>query len=436
MRSGTVAPEGGRRFSPLRNRPLLTLMLGHFTVDLYAGLLPVLYPLLIDRFALDLKTVGVVSLAYTGVASLSQPLFGWLADRYGTRFIGLALAWTGLTFATIGFAPSFPVLVVLAAAAGLGSGAYHPLGALNAGAVIPDGQRNIAMSIYTSGGTLGIALGPLVGVALFAAFDVRGTALMLLPGVSIAAWLLVELRRIAVRRPGRVGGAAAGAPVPVPVPLVPLLAVIGVMMLRSWTLFGIQAYIPTWYRDLGYGASFYGPLATTIQLASVGGAIGFGSLADRYGRRALIVGSLVLSIPALLLFAQFPGPFAFVTAALVGLLAASTAPLLLVLAQQLMAGRGGLASGLMLGLGFVTGAIGVPVMGALADVFGMQAAMRSQALVTLVAIAFAWLLPGEARLRALREGADGRGASDERRATSDEAPAPNGVQGRATRAGG
>ncbi|MDP9371480.1 MAG: hypothetical protein M3Q65_03285, partial [Chloroflexota bacterium] len=101
MRSGTVAPEGGRRFSPLRNRPLLTLMLGHFTVDLYAGLLPVLYPLLIDRFALDLKTVGVVSLAYTGVASLSQPLFGWLADRYGTRFIGLALAWTGLTFATI-----------------------------------------------------------------------------------------------------------------------------------------------------------------------------------------------------------------------------------------------------------------------------------------------------------------------------------------------
>ena len=49
----------------LRNRPLLTLMLGHFTVDMYVGLLPVLYPLLTERFTLDLKTVGLVSLAAT-----------------------------------------------------------------------------------------------------------------------------------------------------------------------------------------------------------------------------------------------------------------------------------------------------------------------------------------------------------------------------------
>src|SRR5919201_928278 len=67
------------------------------------------------------------------VGSLSQPLFGWLADRFGTRFTGLALAWTALTFSTLGFAPSFPALVAMAAAAGLGSGAFHPFGALNVG---------------------------------------------------------------------------------------------------------------------------------------------------------------------------------------------------------------------------------------------------------------------------------------------------------------
>jgi hypothetical protein len=60
----------------LRNRGLVTLMLGHFTVDSYAGLLPVLYPLLIGRFHLDLGTVGLVSLAYTGMASVSQPCSG------------------------------------------------------------------------------------------------------------------------------------------------------------------------------------------------------------------------------------------------------------------------------------------------------------------------------------------------------------------------
>jgi FSR family fosmidomycin resistance protein-like MFS transporter len=390
--------EYPRRFDVFRNRPLMTLMLGHFTVDSYIGLLPVLFPLLIDRFALDLKTVGLVSLAYTGTASLSQPFFGWLADRYGTRFIGLALIWTATIFATIGFAPSFPVLLLLASAAGVGSGAYHPFGALNASAVIPDRHRNTAMSVYTSGGTIGVAVGPLIGAVLFTIFGIRGTALMFFPGIGIALWLLWEMRSAAMYR--RVGGREQPR-ARAPVPIVPLLAVIGVMMSRTWTVVSLEAFVPTWYASLGYSAAFYGPLATTIVLASVFGTIGSGSLADRYGRRAVTIASLVLTIPAILLFAQFTGPIAFFTGALVGLSAASTAPLMLVMAQQLMAGRAGVASGLILGLGFVTAAIGVPITGALADAFGIQAAMRAQVLVVVATIAIAWLLPSEERLRAL-----------------------------------
>ncbi len=383
----------------LRNRPLLTLMLGHFTVDMYVGLLPVLYPLLTERFTLDLKTVGLVSLAYSGMASLAQPFFGWIADRYGTRFIGAALVWTAALFATIGFAPTFPALVALAGLAGLGSGAYHPLGAVNASAVIPEGQRNTAMSVYVTGGTVGVASGPLVGALLFSLFGVRGTALMAFPGLSIAAWLLWEMRTIALRRPRRRKDEPAA--VHAAVPLVPLLATIGVMMARSWSMIGIQAFVPTWYRQLGYDAAFYGPLATTIVLASALGTIGSGTLADRFGRRAVIVASLVLTAPVILLFAQFTGPIAFVTGALVGFLAASTGPLMLVTAQQLMVGRQGVASGLILGLGFVTGAVGVPAMGALADALGIPAAMRIQALVAVLTIGLAWLLPTEARLREL-----------------------------------
>ena len=80
--------------------------------------MPILYPLLTARFALDLKTVGLLSLAYSGMASISQPFFGWIADRYGTRFAGLALVWTATMFATIGFAPTFPILLILAGGGG------------------------------------------------------------------------------------------------------------------------------------------------------------------------------------------------------------------------------------------------------------------------------------------------------------------------------
>ena len=380
------------RFAVLRNRGLLTLMLGHFTVDSYSGILPIMYPFLIRRFDLDLKTVGLVSLAYMGTASLSQPFFGWIADRYGTRFIGAALIWTATLYAMIGFATSFPMLLLLAAAAGFGSGAYHPFGALNASAVSPPRQRNTAMSVYVTGGTVGFAMGPLIGAVLFTTFGLRGTALMFLPGALAALWMLVEMRTVALRR--RDKNAPQAEPHP-RVPMVPLLAVIAVMMSRAWTVQSLEAFIPTWYASLGYGATFYGPLASVVVLASAVGTIGTGNLADRFGRRAVIVGSLLLTIPAILLFAEFTGPPAFLTGALIGLTAASTAPLMLVMAQQLMVGRAGVASGLLLGLGFVTGALGVPATGALADAFGMETAMRAQVLVVIATIGIAWLLPSE-----------------------------------------
>ncbi|MFN8453954.1 MAG: MFS transporter [Anaerolineae bacterium] len=123
-----------------------------------------------------------------------------------------------------------------------------------------------------------------------------------------------------------------------------------------------------------------------------------GSLADRFGRKMLIIGSLVLSIPILFLFAQFPGPSAFVTGTLVGFSAASTGPLMLVMAQQLMSRRAGVASGLILGLGFITGAIGVPITGALADAFGFGIAMQLQIVLVVATIAIAWFLPSESYL--------------------------------------
>jgi FSR family fosmidomycin resistance protein-like MFS transporter len=146
---------------------------------------------------------------------------------------------------------------------------------------------------------------------------------------------------------------------------------------------------------MGYGPSFYGPLVTTLVLASAVGTVGCGSLADRFGRRTVILGTLVLSAPAVLLYTLFPGPWAFVTAILIGFLAASTAPLMLLMAQQLMAARAGLASGLVMGLGFVTGAIGVPINGAIADHIGLQKSLMTHVILVLATIAIAWFLPRE-----------------------------------------
>jgi FSR family fosmidomycin resistance protein-like MFS transporter len=377
----------------LRNGKLLTLMLGHFTVDSYVGVIPVLYPVLIGRFHLSLATVGLVSLAYSGMAAISQPLFGLLADRFGTRLTGAALCWTALTFALVGFADNFPVLLALALASGIGSGFFHPLGALDVRALLPAWRQSSGMSVYVTAGTVGVAAGPLIGLAVFGASGLHGTGWLVIPGLVTGGYLLWRMRGQA--NPAGAKRSSTGA---LPAPVFALAVVIGVMMSRSWTVNVFQAFTPTWYKQLGYGPEFYAPLATTLVLSSAVGTIGCGALADRFGRRGVILITLVLTIPAILLYTMYPGPWGFLTAILIGFLAASTAPLLLLMAQQLMAARAGLASGLVMGLGFVTGAIGIPINGAIADAIGLQESLMTHVILVIVTIVLAWFLPRESEI--------------------------------------
>ncbi len=367
-------------------------MLGHFTVDSYVGVIPILYPILIGRFHLNLATVGLISLAYGGTAAISQPLFGLLADRFGTRFTGLALVWTAITFSAVGFVNSFPLLVALALASGVGSGAFHPLGALDVRGLLQAWRRSFGMSVYVTAGTVGVAAGPLIGILVFGAFGIHGTGLLVVPGLVTGGYLLWRMRGLPRAAPGAVRRPGLGAQ---SVPVFGLAVVIAVMMSRSWTVNVFQAFTPTWYRELGYGPAFYGPLATTLVLASAVGTVGCGSLADRYGRRTVILTTLVLTVPAILLFTMFPGPWAFASGILIGFLAASTAPLLLLMAQQLMAARAGLASGLVMGLGFVTGAIGVPINGGIADAIGLQRSLMTHVILVIITVGIAWFLPRE-----------------------------------------
>ncbi|MGI8643002.1 MAG: MFS transporter, partial [Thermomicrobiales bacterium] len=262
----------------------------------------------------------------------------------------------------------------------------------SAAAVVPPNSRNQALSVYTVGGTSGFALGPLVGVALLTLFGPRGTLVMLPVVAVIAALLFREMSNVLGRvQTGRkpLSASQSGAPVPYSA----LARVIGTVMLRSWVFLSLLQFVPVWYDDLGYSRSVYGPLVTTVILAGAAGTLIGGALADRVGERGILLSSLTLSVPPLLFFIAFPGPWAFLAGAIFGLIADSSLSVTLVAAQRLLPGRTGVASGIILGLGFVTGGIGVPVTGRLADAVGIAPALSSLALVAVLATVVALTIP-------------------------------------------
>jgi FSR family fosmidomycin resistance protein-like MFS transporter len=128
--------------SLLKNVTLWSLTLGHFSVDMLAGAMPIAVGLYLkDALGLTLIQIGLLLGAYQMTSSLTQPLFGYLSDRYGGRWFAVGgLIWLAILQGLVGFMPTFESAVVISTLAGLGSAAFHPQGA--SGANMPRVNRN------------------------------------------------------------------------------------------------------------------------------------------------------------------------------------------------------------------------------------------------------------------------------------------------------
>jgi FSR family fosmidomycin resistance protein-like MFS transporter len=155
-------------------------------------------------------------------------------------------------------------------------------------------------------------------------------------------------------------------------------------------------FVPVWFEDLGYSAAYYSTLTTIILATGAVGTLFGGMLADRIGQKVVLTASLIVAMPFLILFAQFPGNLSFILGPLFVFCADMGLSVTLVIAQGLLPGRVGVASGFILGIGFVTGGIGVPITGAIADSIGMTSAITLTSLLLIPAAIIAARLPERA----------------------------------------
>jgi len=375
---------------------MAALSSGHLATDLAQGALPALLPFLIIKFDLSYTMAAALVLAATISSSLVQPAFGFWSDARGALWLlpaGVALAGVGMALAAV--APSYFLVILAVLVSGLGVAAYHPEGSKFASYVSGE-RRASGMAFFSVGGNVGFALGPVVASGIVLALGLRGGLLLALPGLAVAAVLLSVrpyLEDFApAADPGRREAAGPGRPDG-------LALLLGVVGLRSVAHMGLFTFVPLYEIARGHSEAYGTLLLSLFLLAGAIGTLFGGRFADRFGRRVVLLGSFVVATPLILVYAVAGGLVGEVALVLSGAAVIGTFGVSLVLSQEYMPGRVGMASGLSIGLAIGLGGVAALTLGAVADAIDLETAVMATAAGPALAFFVTLLLPPSPRRR-------------------------------------
>ncbi len=378
---------------------------GHLAVDFASGSVPALIPFMTDRFHLSYALAAMLLLAATTSSALVQPLFGLWSDRRGALWLipgGTLLAAVGIGGAAV--SPSYPLVLLLVLAGGLGVAAFHPEGAKFA-SYASGHKRASGMSYFNSGGNVGYALGAFVTAQLVVWLGLVGGLVAMVPVFGTALVLARAAPSLSLLTPlGRTGELARGDDRRRAMALLSL-----VIALRSVAWFTLLAFVPLWVVSLGHSKADGSRLLFLMLLAGAVGTLILGAVADRIGLRTTLVVTQALLAPLIIVFVYVGGVAGVVALMLVGVCVVGTFGVTMVLSQLYLPRHVGMASGLSVGLAMGVGGVAAVVLGAVADAVDLKAALTLCAVAPAIGVFFCLRLPAPAR-RAARQSAAPAGA--------------------------
>jgi len=375
-----------------------SIALGHLIVDILNSQRTVLLTYWSNELGLSNTMLAFVTTIYVWVASLSQPAFGWITDRFGKSRLMAAggILWMCALFGLALFLPVYfaiPCLIL----ASLGSAAFHPAGVMQAtlrGRTHLERRETTAASWFFLFGQFGYSFGPIIGGPLLTLFGPTGLLFLAAPALPIglnAAWQLQKSAGMAIPAPKSEAVEAAR-------PVVArrfLVALALIAALQAWTQQNMITFVPKYLSDMGKTAAVYGLIAGLFMGGSALGNVIGGSLADRFSKQRVATSMLALaSIPLFLVSILGWSPWLYLLVPLSGMFTGAVHSIIVVLAQRMIKGGMALASGLTLGFMFSAGALGTLLSGPLADARGFPPVFQMTAGLVILASLLTLFLRG------------------------------------------
>ncbi|MDJ0756181.1 MAG: MFS transporter [Ardenticatenaceae bacterium] len=369
-----------QRLAVQRALPLSLAVAGsHAALELILNILPLTYPLLVAERGFSYTQIGTLALVASLCGSLTQPLFGWFSDRFDAKkLVIISLVWIAAAMSLLGISSTYTWVLVCVGLATLASAAYHPSGASLVSRLTRKGR---AMSLFAAGGSLGAALSPLMIAGLLSFFGLPGTLFLLPIGLVLAVLIGSALRPLPrMERPsmtsltGRGGSATA------------LILIITFSGVRSWVEGALVSFLPEWQIVQGGTLAGAGRIMSLFLVAMSLGGLVSGFLSDRFGKWPVAITSVMIMPPAYWLFLNGGSALAPVFLAVIGAAIGASNPIAILMAQQAWPKGVGMASSLVIGIGWLPAGIGAWAMGQLADRTSLDQALTSLTWVPLIAV--------------------------------------------------
>ncbi len=379
----------------LQERDYLAVAITHFFVDVLNSGRTLLVAILAIALGLTNAQVGLALLLYNVGSSVSQPLFGLLADRVGPRWLVIGgMGWMMFFYSMAAVLGDWPALIALTVA-GVGSGAFHPPGTMVA-SQISNTHRTRATAIFFMAGQIGLFSGPILTGFLLEGFGRPGY--LVLPVASFIAfasgWQWLVDKRIHHHHPDEPVALTNSPTDSRPDNLIRHSTLIGLIILSGSTV-SITAinFAPKLFTELGYAPTYVGWLSGLFMMGSaIGGVVG-GALADRIGGKPIILLGVLGVILPVYFYVPAEGATRFVLLLMAGFFSGMPHSILVIMVQSLLPGRQALASGLALGFMFSSGSAGSYVLGIVADNIGLAFALQWTAVLPLIGAAATLFLP-------------------------------------------
>jgi FSR family fosmidomycin resistance protein-like MFS transporter len=379
---------------------LLALGLTHLLNDLIQSLIPAVYPIIKESYALDFVQIGLITLTFQIAGSLLQPVIGFYTDGRPAPYspvLGMTFSLAGLT--SLAFASSYTMILVSVALIGIGSSIFHPE-ATRMARYASGGRQGLAQGIFQVGGQAGGALGPIFAALLIVPFGQPSLAwftIAALVAMALMVWIggtqnAMRQAFTAARsaRAGSAEGHKPHAPFTIGLALVVLTLLMfsknayGESFRSFYTFYLIDRF------DLSIPAAQM-MLFIFLLAAAVGALLG-GIVGDKIGRYRIIWISVLGPLPLTLMLPYVDLFWTGVLTVLINLIMASAFASILIYAMDLLPNRVGLIGGLFYGLNFGLGGIAAAILGGLADTYGIETVYRICSFLPLAGL-LAWFLP-------------------------------------------